>query len=131
MNPKKSKDFIKPTSEILDLPLELVDDAVSFYWLNVRKELSNLESPSITINELGIFKVKFNKLSKLKSKYQYYIDNVDTINIRNSKKELIKEAETKIQKFNILQKKMLDEFERRKEVSIKRREYVHNQNLEE
>lgn len=131
MIPKKPKHFIEPTSEVLNLPQGLVDDVVSFYWSNVRKELSKLESPSVTINNLGTFKIRFNKLDKVQEKHQYYIDNGVTNTMTFNKHTMKKQSEELIEKLKNLREEMMNEFARHEEVKLKRQAYVANKNLEE
>ena len=43
MIPKKPQTVIKQVSEELDLPESMVDEIVSFYYKEIRKNLSSLE----------------------------------------------------------------------------------------
>lgn len=58
MNPKKAKDFRKSTAEEVDLPEDLVNKFIEFYWVRVRKAITELEYPAISIYNLGTFSVK-------------------------------------------------------------------------
>jgi len=70
LNPKKAKDFKKPTAEELDLSKDLVSKLIDFYWERVRRHMSGLEHEAIQINNLGIFKVKHWKIDETIEKYK-------------------------------------------------------------
>ena len=55
MLPKNNKHFIKPTADKLDVDVELVEDAVRFFYSEVRKTLVEMKGPNIQIENLGSF----------------------------------------------------------------------------
>jgi len=130
MTPKKPKAFIKPTAEALNQPEALVDDIVSFYWSTVRKALSELESPSLTITNLGTFKVRYNQIPKLEKKYQNYLDGLIPEKMTFNKHTLQNVSRVKLDNLALIREKMEEEHERKKQVRTKRKEYVHNKSLE-
>ncbi len=68
MNPKKAKELIKPTAEKMSTNEDMVNAVVSFYWAEVRKNLSSLKHSRIHITNLGNFTVKHWKIDdKIKS----------------------------------------------------------------
>lgn len=130
MNPKKPKVFIKPTAEALGQTESLVEDIVSFYWSSVRKALSELESPSITITNLGIFKVKYNQIPKLEKKYENYLKALTPESMTFNKHTIQNTSKEKLEKLERIREQMDEEFKRRTEVRLKRKEYVTNRSLE-
>lgn len=130
MTPKKPKEFIKPTAEELELKESLVDDVVSFYWNAVRKALSSLESPSITVTNLGTFKVRYNKIEKLKQKYQNYLDNLNFEEITFNQHTILNISKSKIANLESIKLQMEEERQRKLEIKQKRKEYVSNKNME-
>lgn len=130
MTPKKPKHFIKPTAEALGLSESLVDDIASFYWSNVRKELSELESPSVTVTNLCIFQVRYKKIDTLKKKYLNYLNGLTPENMTFNKHTIQNLSKEKLKKLDEIRDKMQEEFQRQKEVRAKRKEYVTNKTVE-
>jgi nucleoid DNA-binding protein len=58
MVPKKPKEIINIVSEETDIPFSVIDDIVSFYYKEVRKNLTNLSDLKINIPGLGDFLIK-------------------------------------------------------------------------
>jgi nucleoid DNA-binding protein len=131
MNPKKPKDFIKPTAEALGHSETLVDDVTGFYWSYVRKALSELEGPSITVTNLGTFKVRYKKIQALEKKHQIYLDNLEADNMTFNKHTLQNISKKKLEGLDKIRKQMEEEFQRKKEVRTKRKIYIDEKNLEE
>ena len=131
MSPKKPKDFIKPTAESLEEPVALVDDVVSFYWSNVRKALSDIEGPSITVLNLGTFKARYNRIHKIEEKYNNYLKDLKLSNMTFNKHTIQDISKRKLENLDKIRKQMEEEYQRKHEVKIKRREYVTNKALEE
>jgi nucleoid DNA-binding protein len=111
MLPKNSKHFIQPTADKLDVDPDLVDDAVHFFYAEVRRNLVEMTGPNIQIENLGSFRAKKNELPKLVAKYTKHLDVLkpDTFNQVKLKKNL----ELKLERVLGLQKQM-DEERRRK-----------------
>lgn len=130
MNPKKPKDFIKPTAEALGHSESLVDEIVSFYWSNVRKALSELKGPSITVPNLGTFKARYSKIEKLEDKYRAYLDGLVPEKMTFNKHTMQNTALEKLEGLKRLREEMQEEYNRKLEVKRKRKEYVANKGLE-
>jgi hypothetical protein len=113
MLPKKSKHFIQPVAEDLNLDIHLVDDAVSFFYSELRKDLVNLKSNVIHIEGLCTFKAKSSELPKLVVKYRKHLEVLkpETFNQMSAKKDL----EEKLEKVLTLSKMIKDEMVRKKE----------------
>jgi hypothetical protein len=130
MSPKKPKDFIKPTAEALGQSETLVDDVVGFYWVSVRKALSELESPSITVTNLGTFKARYNKIPILEKRYQIYLDNLEADNMTFNKHTIQNISKKKLAGLDSLRKQMESEHKRKQEVKTKRKQYIDGKTLE-
>lgn len=130
MSPKKPKEFIKPTAENLGLSESLVNDVVGFYWSAVRKELFDLNYPRLTVTNLGTFTVRYGKIEAIQNKYNYYINNLDSEKMTFNKHSVQNTSKEKIEKLDKIKSQMEEEYQRRFEVSSKRKEYVNNKNLE-
>lgn len=131
MSPKKPKDFIKPTAEALGEPAALIDDVVNFYWSAVRRALSEFEGPSITVTNLGTFKARYNRIPKVKVKYENYINKLTLENMTFNKHTIQNSSKIKLENLAAMKVMMEDEFKRKEEVKIKRRKYVTDKALEE
>lgn len=64
MNPKKSKVIVDITAKELDVNSDLVKDITSFYWSRIRKALTGLEFPAITLHGLGEMSIRPIKLKE-------------------------------------------------------------------
>ena len=131
MTPKKPKHFIKPTAERLELPESIVNDIVSFYWTTVRKELSNLESPSVTVTNLGTFKVRYNKIAVLEKKYNNYLNALTPESMTFNKHTIQNVSREKLDNLEKIRAQMEEGFNRKKEVKEKRKAYVTDKSVEE
>ncbi len=63
MRPKKAKQFIPELASELNLPIEMVEEVISYYWREVRKSLSGLKHTRVHLTNLGDFTIKHWKLS--------------------------------------------------------------------
>jgi nucleoid DNA-binding protein len=128
MLPKKSKHFINPTANKLDLDPDLVDDAVSFFYSGIRKSLIEMEGPNIQIENLGSFKAKQNELPKLVAKYTKHLDVLkpETFN----QMTLMKELQSKLARVLNLQKIIGSEKARKTKFKEQKNAKKANQNME-
>lgn len=69
MNPKKSKVIVDITAKNLNLDPNLVNDLISFYWSKMRKSLTGLEFPAITLHGLGEMTIRPIKLKEFTEEY--------------------------------------------------------------
>lgn len=130
MNPKKAKHYIKPTAERMDVSEKLVDNVVSFYWAAVRRALTELESPSITVVNFGTFKIKPGSVKKLNDKYQSYIDNLNPDNLTFQKHAIYNVAKDRLKRLENIQRDLDEEVERKKEKKQLKEKYVTNKTME-
>jgi hypothetical protein len=63
LRPKKAKQFIPELASELNLPIEMVEEVISYYWREVRKSLSRLKHTRVHLTNLGDFTIKHWKLS--------------------------------------------------------------------
>lgn len=128
MLPKKSKHFIQPTADELNCSPQLVDDAVSFFYLEVRKNLVDMSGPNIQIENLGSFKAKPKELPKLVAKYTKHLDVLkpETFNQMKLKESL----EHKLDKVLNLQKMVGEEKRRKTKFLEQKNAKKANQNME-
>jgi hypothetical protein len=113
MLPKKSKHFILPSAEELSMDFNLVDDVVSFFYSELRKDLTNLKCNTIHVEGLCTFKAKSSELPKLMVKYRKHLEVLqpETFNQMATKKDL----ESKLSKVLALNKMIKNEMVRKKE----------------
>ena len=123
MQPKNSKHYILPTAEQLDLDAQLVEDVVSFYYAILRKNLVDLKHHSITVEELGTFKVASNKLPKLIAKYTTHLSVLNRESFRQC--SIAKDIEDRRDKVIAVQKMINKEWNRKKEKQNEKRAW-HN-----
>lgn len=129
MIPKNHKIFIKETAEKLDKDEVLIEDAIGFFYSAVRKTLTDMTYPNISINNLGTFKVKKGKLVALDKKYEAHLnvlDNPESFAQMTIKKEI----EQKYKSVQKLSKEVEEEKQRKDQIKKQRNEFITNQNLE-
>jgi nucleoid DNA-binding protein len=131
MNPKKPKEFVKPTADELELPEQLVEDIASFYWSSLAKSLNNIESASVRVTGLGTFNVRVKRIKKLQGRYNKYLDEAAPERMTFSKHSAKRIAEFKLGRLEEIEKHLEQERERREEVKQKRKEYVNSKNMGE
>lgn len=130
MNPKKHKEFIKPTADELGLSEVLVSDLTSFYWSSVRKHISSLEHHRISVINLGTFKAQWKKIPKMIEKHQNIYNSLTEKETSFENHGAIKNMEENLEKLRKMKEVMIEEHARRKKVKQKRKEYVTNKDLE-
>ena len=134
LNPKKSKELIKPTSEITSFSEDTVSTVISFYWSEIRKSLSHLKHSRVHLTNLGDFKIKYWKVDeKIQS-----LENWEETNKQKGLQQItarFKTAESLYELKNL--KKIIEEEIQRKEfiklhktkANVKSKK-KHNKNLE-
>ena len=78
MNPKKARLLYQEISETKDVPKQLVENLLDFYYKNVRTLLSELYHPRINITGLGLFTARDRAITKAIPKFEKYLENHDT-----------------------------------------------------
>jgi nucleoid DNA-binding protein len=116
MIPKKPQVIIKQVAEDLNLSESLVDDLISFYYKEVRKNLSSLEHPKVNLVGLGDFIILKRSVDRLTTKFinlskEYNTDtfkNYHNLKVAESKLERLAHATKNIEEFAELKKKFRD-----------------------
>lgn len=116
MIPKKPQEIIKQVAEEMDLPQALVDDVVSYYYKEVRRNLSSLEHLRLNLPGLGHFLMRGVVVKKLANKYKVQIEkySTDTFNNYHNKKsaehkyERLTQAMHKVNEFRKKKKEFKD-----------------------
>ena len=78
MIPKKSSILYKPVAEELNISETFVEDLISFYYKEVRQNLSNLVFPRINIEGLGHFIIRTKLVRNAIPRYTNSLENHDT-----------------------------------------------------
>ena len=107
MIPKKPALIVKQVAEDMDIPVSTVDDIISFYYKEVRKNLSSLDHLRIDLPGLGHFVIKKKAVDRLSKKYKILMEKYDNQTFSNyhnrksaeSKLERLGKATVKIQEF--------------------------------
>lgn len=77
MNPKKYKEFKEGIADELKIHPDVVDDFISFYYNQIRLNLSNLSATHIWVQGLGTFSMKKAKLEKSIKKKKSLLGNLN------------------------------------------------------
>lgn len=77
MNPIKRKAISQMTGDQLELPLQLIDDIISFYYKYVQIQLTNLNHANINVPNLGTFSIKSKNLSGKLLKYEAAVSKLE------------------------------------------------------
>jgi nucleoid DNA-binding protein len=77
LNPKSHKDFKKGIAEKVGVHQDVVDDLLAFYFNKIRKNLSDLTYPYITLNGIGVFQLRKSKLVKAIKKNKDILGNLE------------------------------------------------------
>ena len=133
MRPKKIREIVKKTANDLDLPESTIDTITSFYWLQVRNTINEVDTHSLSINGLGTFYIKPWVLNKLISKNEIFIKNFTNSNIKKmtfQKYAILDQAQSRLKILKEIKEDILLEKERKKEITKKRKKHVSDKNLE-
>ena len=133
MKPLKAKDLIPQVAEKLELPVETVKEIVSYYWQEVRRNLSSLKHPRVHITNLGDFLVKEWKLdNKIKTMESFEEANkmkgLQLINARFKTAESL--YDMKAVKKQIAEEKQRESFIKMHKKSVHGNTQEHNTDME-
>lgn len=121
MIPKKSKEILQKVINDNGFHEGFTKDAVSFYWSELRKHLSEMISPSITVTKLGIFTVKHWKIDEFIESYKIHLDKTEALTWTEATYR--KNMEQQHANFVRLKSEMEKEFERKDEKKKTREAY--------
>ena len=127
MIPKKPDTLFKKVAEELEMSEDLIDKFVSFYYKDVRKQLTELNHTRINLDGLGHMVIKTKTVGILIEKYNRMIAKANTFNFSGyfNKKRL----ESRIETLKSMQLK-IDEFNEKKKEFKKRVKYGTKKDLE-
>lgn len=117
MYPKKPNLIIKQTAEELNISESKVDAVVSFYYKELRKELSLLRELKVNVPNLGYFQIRPSRVNKSIKKMQdqlkdlqdpTFINHYNKLRLESKLKTLI-DIKAKIDVFLEERKKIRDE----------------------
>jgi nucleoid DNA-binding protein len=112
LNPKKISSLYKSVSEELSIPESDLTDIVSFYWSQVRKAMEGLNDANINVENFGTFTVKPKALRAEMYKCEKFINSVNPKDF--TRYPYYKVAKEKLERFNVISAKILEENLRRK-----------------
>lgn len=113
LNPKKIAVLYKSVAEELGIPESDLTDIVSFYWSQVRKSMEGLDDPNIFVESFGTFNVKPKSLRAEMYKCEKYIDSINPKDF--SRYPYYKVAKEKLEKYEVISKKIQEENLRKKQ----------------
>lgn len=127
MIPKKASKLYKEVSEDLNIEESLVESLVEFYYKEVRKSMTELRHPRLTIEGLGNFVIKPYAVRKAIPRYIKTLDDHDTstFNAYYNKKSV----ENKLEALIKMEEKIVEE-ENSKETFLKRKDEYLKKNME-
>ena len=76
MKPKSYRDFRSDIAEKVGVHPDVVEDFITFYYSKLRKNLSDLTYPSITVHGLGTFHLRRQVLNKTIKKNKSILGNL-------------------------------------------------------
>jgi nucleoid DNA-binding protein len=124
LNPIKRKTIVEKTAADLDLPVQIVDEIVSFYYKTVQKKLSAVKHHSIVVPNLGTFVIKRKALEEKIKKSILFVQKIETdIDISVQTYELIIQKRKDIADYLQLLELMKSEQNRKQEVKLKKQEF--------
>ena len=129
MIPKKANKLYKQLSEDLNVPEDLVDTFISFYYKTVREHLSELKHPRINLEGLGHFNAMHSVVKSGIKRCTKSLENHDTSTFKayHNKKGL----EVKLEQLIILEQQIAEEQSRKDNFKKTKNENSTNSNLEE
>lgn len=127
MIPKKHKDILLKLIEEKKYDRSFAEDAVSFFWSELRKNLSELSSGSITVRRLGIFQIKEWKIEEFIASYKKHLDTHEGLTFREFKYR--RQMEEQYNNFQRLYQEMIGRNLLKQEVKKKRIEYEDNKTM--
>lgn len=97
------------------------NDAVSFYWSELRKSLSEMTHHNITVSKLGVFTVKHWKIDEFIESYKVHLEKIEAMTWKEATYR--KSIENQYSNFQRLKSHIEDEFQRKAEKKKTRQEY--------
>jgi hypothetical protein len=116
MVPKKYKELIEPTAKQLNLPVDLVDSFVRFYYKELRMTLSGMKAPLVAVDGIGKFRMKH--WNELEVNIKKGLENVDMMKFQGFDRKAV--MDKKLQQIAQMRELVAAEKQRYEEHKIKR-----------
>lgn len=84
MIPKKHKEVLKKTIDESGFDKSLAEDVVSFYWSEIRKNLSDLAHTTIVVRKLGNFNIKTWKVDEFVDIYRKSVEKMEAMTFKEA-----------------------------------------------
>jgi chaperonin cofactor prefoldin len=94
--PRKHKEVLRKTIEDNGFDKSFAEDAVSFYWAEIRKNLSDLAHTTIVVRKLGNFNVKSWKVDEFIENYRKCVEKMEAMTFKDAtyKRKMEKQYES-------------------------------------
>jgi len=129
MIPKKPKLLYKQLAEETNLNETLIDNIITFYYKEVRSEMSALNHTKIYIDGLGQFIVKSRTVDNLILKYERIIAKADNYSFSSYHNKI--RLTTRLEELNAVKLKLQEDKSKRQNFLIEKNGRKTNSNLEE
>ncbi len=129
MIPKKPKLLYKQLAEETNLNETLIDNLITFYYKEVRSEMSALNHTKIYIDGLGQFVVKSKTVDNLILKYERIIAKADNYSFSSYHNKI--RLTTRLEELNAIKLKLQEDKSKKQNFLIEKNGRKTNNNLEE
>ena len=129
MIPKKPKILYKQLAEESNLNETLIDNLITFYYKEVRSEMSALNHTKIYIDGLGQFIVKSKTVDNLILKYERIIAKADNYSFSSYHNKI--RLTTRLEELNAIKLKLQEDKSKKQNFLIEKNGRKTNNNLEE
>jgi len=129
MIPKKPKLLYKQLAEETNLNETLIDNIITFYYKEVRSEMSALNHTKIYIDGLGQFIVKSRTVDNLILKYERIIAKADNYSFSSYHNKI--RLTTRLEELNAVKLKLQEDKSKKQNFLIEKNGRKTNSNLEE
>jgi|688.fasta_scaffold962898_2 nucleoid DNA-binding protein len=129
MIPKKPKLLYKQLAEETNLNETLIDNLITFYYKEVRSEMSALNHTKIYIDGLGQFIVKSKTVDNLILKYERIIAKADNYSFSSYHNKI--RLTTRLEELNAIKLKLQEDKSKKQNFLIEKNGRKTNNNLEE
>lgn len=129
MIPKKPKLLYKQLAEETNLNETLIDNLITFYYKEVRSEMSALNHTKIYIDGLGQFIVKSRTVDNLILKYERIIAKADNYSFSSYHNKI--RLTTRLEELNAIKLKLQEDKSKKQNFLIEKNGRKTNSNLEE
>ena len=129
MIPKKPKILYKQLAEESNLNETLIDNLITFYYKEIRSEMSALTHTKIYIDGLGQFVVKARTVDNLILKYERIIAKADNYSFSSYHNKI--RLTTRLEELNAVKLKLQEDKSKKQIFLIEKNGRKTNNNLEE